>query len=61
MSLAYDGIIKILAKIENEENLPSGTLKKIYDVERGVVHLLARDQIHTNLRNIVVDVTSKVK
>ena len=61
MSLAYDGIIKILAKIENEENLPSGTLKKIYDVERDVVHLLARDQIHINLRNIVVDVTSKVK
>ena len=61
MSLAYDGIIKILAKIEEDADLPSGTLKKIYDVEREVVHLLARGQIHTNLRNIVVDVTSKVK
>lgn len=61
MSSAYDEIIKILSGIEQKEELPSGTLKKIYDIERNVVHLLTRGQIHVDLRNVVVDATSKVK
>ena len=60
MSSAYDEIIKILSSIENENNLPEGTLKKIYDIERHVVHLLHREQIYTDLHNVVVDTSNKV-
>ncbi len=61
MSAAYDEIIKILSDMEQKKELPEGTLKKIYDIERSVVHLLTRSQIDTDLRNVVVDATSKVK
>ena len=61
MSTAYDEIIRILSGIEEDDGLPTGTLKKIYDIERNVVHLLHREQTHTDLHNVVANTADKVK
>ena len=53
MTDAYKEILKILADVEVENDLPAGTLKKIYEIEKGILHLGSRGQIYDTLQGIV--------
>lgn len=60
MAAAYEEILKILFDVETENNIPHGTLKQIYDLEKSVVHLRVRDNIHDNLQGIVSNAVKKM-
>ena len=60
MSNAYEEIIKILADVEVENKIPTGTLKVIYETEKEVVHLRVRDNIHDHLQGIVSEAAGKM-
>ena len=53
MTTAYEEILKILANVEKENNIPDGTLRQIYDMEKAYVHLRNRDHIHDHLQGII--------
>lgn len=61
MTDAHDEIMRILSEVEDENDLPSGTLKQIYDRENSVVHLRVRDNIHASLQGIVSEAAEKVR
>jgi len=55
MSGPYDEIIKMFSDIEKEMGITSGTLQKLYDLERVHVHLYSRNQIQPDIRRIIVE------
>ena len=55
MLSAKEEIAKILSEVEKDGALPHGMLKKIYDMEAGVVHLRSRERIYSDLREAVAD------
>jgi len=57
---AYEEIMNILEEVETENKIPRGTLKQIYETEKGVVHLLSRENILDNLQGIVSDAANKI-
>lgn len=59
MPTAYDEILQILSDIENENNIPKGTLKKIYEMESAHVHLRSRTQIYDTIQGIISDAVGR--
>ena len=53
MSARYDDMIKILDDIADENGVPSGLVKEVYDLERGQTHLNARTN-EVELRKILL-------
>lgn len=53
MTTAYEEILKILANVEKEKDIPEGTLRQIYETEKANVHLRNRDHIHDHLQGII--------
>lgn len=53
MTTAYEEILRILANVEKDSYIPSGTLRQIYDTEKACVHLRNRDHIHDHLQGII--------
>lgn len=60
MSTAYEEILQILADVELEHNIPTDTLKEIYDIEKSVIHLRVRSHIHNHLQGIVSKIAKEI-
>lgn len=52
---AREEIARILSEVETDGALPHGMLKKVYDMEAGVVHLRSRERIYSDLRETIAD------
>lgn len=61
MTAAYDEILKILANVEKDNNVPDGTLRQIYDAEKACVHLRTRDHMHDHLQGIISNAVKEAK
>ena len=59
MPSAREEIARILAEVESDSALPRGMLKKVYDMEAGVVHLRSRERIYSDLREMIADAAVK--
>lgn len=55
MPSAREEIASILSEVESGSEIPLGMLKKIYDMEAGVVHLRSRERIYSGLRELISD------
>lgn len=52
---AKEEIARILSEVEKGSALPRGMLKRVYDMEAGVVHLRSRERIYSDLREMVAN------
>lgn len=59
VSEAYRDIMLILREIEEEEGIPKGVLKKIYDREATMTHLRVREGIQSELLSIISEAAEK--
>ena len=58
MSAPYDNMIEILGKCASEKGISAESVKRIYDLERGQIHLSHRD-LEVEIRMIILEFMPK--
>lgn len=55
MTTAYEEIMLILDSVEKSKNIPTGTLRQIYDAEKSCVYMRNRSHIHDHLQGLIAN------